>query len=176
MEAEVIATQEGAVLATGWGLFGCFDTKGRLKHLKRLFAHHDDDDLKRNIPWNGAVLGVQPEPEGTLLISALHPGAVLRAEGHSNLPKAAHSDRMPPVQQLEEAHRTFLRSVTSVNPTVHWYRLDPVSGLLAEVAAPEGLHRRVSSVETYQQARWVFNTGARVVPRVPGSGDPTPRR
>ncbi len=170
----MIALPKGAVYMLPSGLLWCFRPKGSLRGLVRLYAHHDDAYLEQHQPFQG-ILGAQPAPDGTLLICALHGGAVQRAETLFNARRSLPiPPKAPSIDQILKARNTVLDAVFSKAPVVQWFRLDPEEAKLVEIPTPKGVPEQVRSREDYLAFDWTFNPKGEVVyePKRPPATEP----
>jgi hypothetical protein len=144
-----VYTADRTCLYVGQGLVWVFTDKGRMTRLVRLFDGLDDKGLKQNLLWQEAVLGVQPRPDGTLLVSTLNEnalalGALVQNEGLSRGTAAGDRD-----QAIRE------RVITSKSPIL-WYDLDPVTGDLRDEAPPRNVKAGFGSIQEFLDFNWSF--------------------
>ncbi len=157
-----IAMAKATVLYTDEGLFWCFAPEGRMKRMVRLYRHHDDDFLKTQRLWEGAVLDAQPTPEGNVLICAVHPGAAMRAEAFLN---QRIGEKARTVTEQAKVEQTLQSYVFASDVGLQWFSLDPETGTLSETAAPAGLKNTLASYAEYVTYLWAFGPDGKVRPR-----------
>lgn len=139
------------LLGTGFGLFWCFDQKGGLRRMARLYKSLDEATLLKGLLWEGAVLGVQPKANGEFLVSALDEEALIR--GH-----LLWKQTQAPVEGtafLTHQDRTLTHLLGAV-PRVDWYVFSPWDGTLREELPPSRIPSTIKSSDAYGNFNWAF--------------------
>ncbi|HOD33214.1 MAG TPA: hypothetical protein PKO12_07035 [Holophaga sp.] len=158
------------VLVDRWrGLFFVFDTeRGRLQRTSQVFGLRPDQMEPED---EFCVLGLQPRPEGTLLVATREQGALLFARKDHPTPPVDGSPGW--FRKARPAQADSLRSY----PKVQWWTFHPDGAVFEAITAPEGLPSRLDSPEVLAGFR--FRMGPDGSPRpefrlVPRPGDPAP--
>ena len=139
------------LLGTGFGLFWCFDQKGSLRRMARLYKSLDEACLLKGHVWDGALLGLQPKANGEFLISALDEEALLRGDLLWRQSKAPSEGRA----FLDHQARAMTHLLGAV-PRVDWYVFSPWDGSLREELPPARIPTAIRSAEAYGDFNWAF--------------------
>ena len=140
-------TDDYLVLFSQFGQFWVFEgAKGRLRRVMHLFPGLDDKRLQEGNLYPG-LLGVQPRPNGHLLVAARREDAVLLAPlSHPAraMPKGAEER----TAWSDEVHRQY--------PHIDWWDLDPATGMIEPEIAPRGLPELLSGETAAMNFNWRF--------------------
>lgn len=140
-------TDDHLVLFSQFGQFWVFDgAKGHLRRVMHLYPGLDDKRLQEGNLYPG-LLGVQPRPNGHLLVAARREDAVLLAPiSHpSRMVLAGTKDR---TAWSDEVHRQY--------PHIDWWDLDPATGMIEPEIAPRGLPELLSGEAAAMNFNWRF--------------------
>ncbi len=180
LKALTAQADETFLLGTGFGLLWCFDSKGSLRRMARIYKSLDEARLLKGPLWDGAVLGMQPKANGEFLLSALDEEALVRGDllwRQSHAPAdgkdfLAHQDRT-------------LTHLLGAVPRVDWYAFSPWDGTVREELPPARIPPSIKSAEAYGNFNWTFKADGnlrlyseaerlKVDPQVPSTAPPIP--
>jgi hypothetical protein len=144
-----VKTDKHAVLVhPNLGLYWVFSLeKASLVRAGSIFSFDVTPELVAKLGYMDAILSIQPEKDGTVLISAQEEAAFKTELGNtfdamtSILGENPGMSEQEAVKKLDDHMKAFARR----NPNLVWYRIHPESGRLEKLASPPmgGAVRRV---------------------------------
>lgn len=140
------------------GYYYVFDDKtGDLKRKVQLFTFMDEERLKHPETLIDLGLGIQPRPNGHLLIASRTEDAAEQAGRAFNqaLPKDRVGDPAKVKAWIEETKP--LRDLNLKNfPGIAWWDLDPATGAIRAEAAPQNFPDRINDAKQLWAWNWRF--------------------
>jgi hypothetical protein len=140
------------------GYYFIFDDRtGSLKHKAQLFSLLDEERLKHPEGLIPIGLGIQPRPDGHILIASRSEDAADRAAKAFSepLPKADAGD---PAKVRVWAEKT--KEIRDLNmkqfPEVQWWDLDPATGTIRPDSAPMNFPDRINDSNQLWNWNWRF--------------------
>jgi hypothetical protein len=142
------------LLAAGSGTCWLFDVrKGSMRSMVQLFGGVNEEKMLSGEIWNGALMGVQPKPDGDFLVSALDEYAITQGW---HLDRIDYLPTSASPQERYEGLQRVLGSIIRLNPRVDWYVLDHEEKHFRLEVPPIGLPETIRTVEEFQRFDWVF--------------------
>jgi hypothetical protein len=127
------------------------DGSSRLKvRLVRLYDSLSEEKLRASHGLGFAVLGVQPRPNGHLLVAARTEAAVLDGAAEELPASKGWNDEVDPAS-FEKRAKAFRR-----HPELVWWDLDPKSGTWTADPGPQGVPDRFSDPAEVAGFTWRF--------------------
>jgi hypothetical protein len=133
----VVHTPDFLVLASGQtGFMWILDKRKESPslHLVRLFSFVNEKILAKPEQLEWAILGMQPTPDGDVLIASRSEGAVKNARQLFPTPFLNTKLLQDPAHMKQREQN--MKDSVEFFPEVCWWKLDPESGVITKVEAP----------------------------------------
>jgi hypothetical protein len=151
MDARVAFCGDQVVLGNGAGMFWVFTSKGSLRRTVRLYDAVTDEALQKGDLWNEAVLGMQPRPDGDLLVSAHAEGTLDHV--YRLLAESRTAQSGP---EYQERRKKALDLAMWANPRVDWFVLDLDTGKASLCPPPLGFPSLLKTTQAIHDFNWTF--------------------
>ena len=136
----LIANNYGIIVHPNTGLYWVFSLeRASLTRAGTIFRKVTPEIIVQN-GWVEAITCVNPEKDGTVLLSAVQLESVLLDSDNTWGSVSAILTEHPSLSDVE-AYTKFKERVEELknrNSNLDWYRIDPESGRLEKISAPEG--------------------------------------
>lgn len=102
------------------------------------------------------ILGMQPSPNGSILIAARTEEATLKsAERFPSLPYRSSGDPAKDAEHESKLHANFEGSLKAY-PEIEWWTLDPTTGAIRPEEPPMNVPRRIETWDEFKNFRFRF--------------------
>jgi hypothetical protein len=171
--AKAARTSTHFLLAAGSGTCWLFDVRtGSMKSMVQLYREVNEEKMLSGEVWNGALLGVQPRPDGDFLVSALDEYAITQGW---HLDRIDYLPASASPQERHEGLQRVLGSILRLNPRVDWWVLDREDKRFRMEIPPLGLPETIRTVEEFQRFDWVFKPNGNLAFRGAIQASPVPK-
>jgi len=173
LAAKTARTSTHFLLAAGSGTCWLFNVRtGSMRSMVQLYREVNEEKMLSGEVWNGALLGVQPRPDGDFLVSALDEYAITQGW---HLDRIGFLPASASPQERYEGHQRVLGSILRLNPRVDWWVLDREDKHFRMEVPPVGLPEAIHTVEEFQRFDWVFKPDGNLAFRGAVPTSPVPK-
>jgi hypothetical protein len=140
-----VYTDRGFLLASlQTGTFWSFDWKGRFLRRIRLFDEMTDERMAKRSDIEHAVLGVQPQEDGTLVVASRSKDAVFEAPRRFPLDDSLEGFKS---EQIRAENAKAAEARLKAYPGIHWWLVDVEEGKVTPTDAPLHLPASLEDAE-----------------------------
>lgn len=150
-QAQISFSKDHVTVGTGYGLFWVFSPKGSLHRVIRLYDSLNEESLQKGELWPEALLGVQPRPDGDLLVSALSGDTLDRGTW-----AMAHTKGATGGKDFLERRNKALDIILTASPRVDWHVLDLQTGKVSLESPPRGFPNVLPNAQALMNFNWFF--------------------
>jgi len=154
--SELVVTGKYGTLVNYNGLYWCFSLeKTTLIRTGCIFKGLETEEIIKAIQKTGfakAILGVNPEKDGTVLVSAVEEAALRNGidDRFDDLMEAMEKHRNLTVEEQEKLLAERIAKINEGNRYMVWYRIHPENGRVEKLGTPPigGAHERTRPPES----------------------------